>query len=499
MSLSPKNLAKLLNEWDDSYRISISESHAYLTVRGVREEDAKAVLEGLRSLDWPIEVEDASQAPVPVSKIENGLPPFKFTCKKPDGQSSMRILTNEGLRTWLGNQEADPVVELGALDEGFATYATTFVPWGEAVVEVSRPALDTNPRRLVREVGERLVPENVSRFVLLEGSHVPAIDGPGPASVWAGEASRAMARSLCSEIDGSEVMFRGPPACRYLVPADFANELGEDGFCHLTNLARWVFEFSAEAETRHGLAVAELARWPANGQCLADLYKDSGAAVLESAKIAHQLGLSKISSDSMKTLSDLRKNVADEASKLNDVTRQLAGAVASALFGGAAVVIARLSLKDATLGVDYAIISIGIVLFGYVCLVAYSGHRFIQIQSGLRSQWREKLYRFLSNGEYKEMVMDPAKDSEQMYYLAAIAGVILAFVLSVSLIVMGAMLISGQVAARSSQAEPAINSALENVYSGVSLAICSSIAVATLPVSWGTGLGRHCRPNRTHR
>lgn len=497
MSLSPKDLAKLLNDWHEDGRISVSESRTYLTVRAVDEEDALSLLEDLDSLGWPIEIEDASEAHVSADNIQNGIAPFKFTCTKPAEQLPVQFLTNAGLQTWLTKPDTDALVELGALDQGFATYATSFVPWGHQTVDVSRPPLDANPRRFVREVGERRVPENLSRFVLLEGSKVPPL--AGPAKVWAKEASRAMARSLCSEVDGNDVMFRGPPTSLYPLKVDFIEELGEDGFLKLTELARWVFEFSAEAETRHGLVIAELARWPARDQRLANLYKESGTTVLESAKIAHQMGLQKISADSMKTLSDLRKTVADEASKLNDVTRQLAGAVSSSLFGGAAVVIARLSLKDASSGVGWAIIAVAIVLFGYVLGVALSGYQFIRVQRELRAQWREKLYRFLSEKEYKDMVEMPAARSEQVYCQVSVGCVILAIVLSVGIIYMGASLICSPAIVPASKDEITANAPLEVTLNGVSVAICSAIAIATFPVSLGTSILRSHRPSENAR
>jgi hypothetical protein len=213
-----------------------------------------------------------------------------------------------------------------------------------------------------------------------------------------------------------------------------ATKLGADGFKAIQQCAQWVFTSPKDMESRHILLTAELSRSAPGSDGAAELFRRAGLAALEGAKIAYELSLHKISADTLKALSDLRKAVSDETAKLGDSTRQLATAVSSALFGGIALIVARLTLAPDSLPVAVAVLLIGIVLSVYVGATIWSGHQFVAIQRDLRSQWRNRLYRFLPEDEYKKMVVDPAKRAEDTFGWASRISGVLAFVLLVSVI-----------------------------------------------------------------
>jgi hypothetical protein len=211
------------------------------------------------------------------------------------------------------------------------------------------------------------------------------------------------------------------------------------GFASLQVAARWVFQTDREVETRHGLLTAELARTNVGSSDAALLFENGSAPALEGAKIALQLGLHKLSLDSLKAMADLRKAVADETAKLSDTTRQLATAVAGALFAGIGIIAARLTLAISGPGIVAAILIIGMVLCAYVAAVIISGVQFVSIQRDLRSQWRERLYRFLPEAEYESMVSSPAAKSEKAFKTAAVisgvlAGLLLCAVVAVTFV-----------------------------------------------------------------
>jgi hypothetical protein len=155
---------------------------------------------------------------------------------------------------------------------------------------------------------------------------------------------------------------------------------------------------------------------------------------LEGARIALQLGLHKLSLDSLKAMADLRKAVTDETTKLSDATRQLATAVAGALFAGVSIIAARLTMAINGPIVAIAILILGVVICAYVAAVIISGFQFVGIQRELRSQWRERLYRYLPATEYEAMVSRPAAKAEHAFKVAAIISGVLAGLLLLAVI-----------------------------------------------------------------
>ncbi len=125
----------------------------------------------------------------------------------------------------------------------------------------------------------------------------------------------------------------------------------------------------------------------------------------------------------------MRKAVADETAKLSDSTRQLAGAVAGALFAGVGLIGARLATPITNPYVHWAIIALCGLVVVFVFTSMLTGWHYVAIQAQLREQWREKLYRFLTDAEYDSMVVKPAKRAEWGFTCAATCSGILALLL----------------------------------------------------------------------
>jgi hypothetical protein len=79
---------------------------------------------------------------------------------------------------------------------------------------------------------------------------------------------------------------------------------------------------------------------------------------------------------------------------------------------GLGLIAARLTLQIN----PYLISLVMAVAFGYTTLNVMSGRKFINIQRQLRQDWQSKLYRFLSESEYKKMVGDPIEQAESFFY-----------------------------------------------------------------------------------
>lgn len=278
-----------------------------------------------------------------------------------------------------------------------------------------------SPRLLVKESADvRTVPEDVRQWLLADGHELDEAD---PLHVvWATLAFDALSRCFANEIDvtGSKLSFKGPPKLNLtLVEAvNGAVQITLNDFKVVQDAAVWVFDNAREAEVKHILLSAEIARsGRADGEAL-QYFRENLAAALDCGKIAYQMAVSEITKDTLKSLGDLRKAVTEETSKATDATRQAIAAISTALTVGMGLIAARLTLQIN----PYLISLVMAVAFGYTTLNVMSGRKFINIQRQLRRDWQSKLYRFLSESEYKKMVGDPIEQAESFFYRISCQG-----------------------------------------------------------------------------
>lgn len=434
MELFLKELAQTLDGWANEKRALITESDEVVVVGGLSAIDAGTLSAMVRDTFWTPAIEDATETVIGSEDISEDFGPFKITLSKAGAPSTVStVLTNTAFASWLTRKPERPIVWVARLDTAFESHEVRFAPWGDATEFTATPVRAT-ARKLVREGGtQSLVPADLGPWLLKEG--MPAPWNESAAKVWINLAAIALFNSLTNEVEASgALMFRGPPVVRYSILTPPVDTMSPAGFNALQIAARWVFESDHEAETRHGLLTAELARTSVANLDASVLFDKGASPSLEGAKIALQLGLHKLSLDSLKAMADLRKAVTDETTKLSDATRQLATAVAGALFAGIGIIAARLTIAVNGPIVVGAILILGIVLCAYVASVIISGCQFVGIQRELRTQWRERLYRFLPEAEYNAMVSGPAIKAEQGFRTAAVIGGMLAGLLLVAVV-----------------------------------------------------------------
>jgi len=421
-------LAETIDEWAARGRCNVTENEALLAVSGLNAQDAIAIRLACVFLNWPVEVEDATPALVDPNDITSGFEPFTVRATKPTpAPNTIRIATNTALAAWLTNvPAATEIVQVARLTQAFETYALRFSPW-ENNTTFTPIAIEGDPRKCVRELGSaRDVAANIGQWLLRQTA---SIDWNDPVvALWARKAVKSIGKAFGNELEADgAIMFKGPPVSRYGTQNLEKTAFSPAEFTALQNAAEWVFRSSAECESRHGLLAAEFARTNVGSSDAADLFKAGTASALEGAKIAHQLGLQKLSADTLKAISDLRKAIVDEAGKLSDTTRQLTTAVAGAFFAGVGLIVSRLTMTGGSTVIQSAMAALGVILFLYVIAVANSGRQFMLIQRELRKQWRDKLYRFLPEAEYETMVAAPAKKAEDNFNTSATISIVLAF------------------------------------------------------------------------
>tara|TARA_R110000787_G_scaffold160592_2_gene274187 strand:- start:74 stop:862 length:789 start_codon:yes stop_codon:yes gene_type:complete len=177
------------------------------------------------------------------------------------------------------------------------------------------------------------------------------------------------------------------------------------------------------------LLAAEIARSGGTGTA-ADLFlKENIADGLASAKLAYQMQLAGMSSDALKTLSELRKTVSDDTAKVAEGTRQIITAVAGALAIGAGLIAARLSGS-----VNPAMVTIVMILaITYVAITILSGVSFTLLQRSVRKAWQPRLYRFLTLADYASLVGGPAKKAEIALWTASALGAVAAALMALAI------------------------------------------------------------------
>ncbi|MNO92093.1 hypothetical protein D3C76_836560 [compost metagenome] len=331
------------------------------------------------------------------------------------------MATEVGFKTFLINGHAAARWHLLGLTQPFNTRARAYCDWGEGDTYTESQATKS-PRLLVKESATlRKVPEDVRHWLLAEGHHLDEADPLH--MLWAGQAFGALSRCFANEIDtsGSKLTFKGPPKLNLTIPEaveGYAPNSLKD-FEVVQEAAAWVFDNAREAEVKHILLSAEIARsGRADGE-VQEYFRENLAAALDCARIAYQMAVSEITKDTLKSLTDLRKAVTEETSKATDATRQAIAAISTALTVGLGLIAARLTLQIN----PYLISIVMAVAFGYTVLNVMSGRKFINIQRKLRKDWQPKLYRFLSEAEFKKMVGDPIEQAERLFYKVSCRGI----------------------------------------------------------------------------
>jgi hypothetical protein len=411
------NLAELLDRWADCGPVLVSEGDNAILVRALPAPETKMLVETLRQGGWTFDLEDRGENPIGAEDLIDEYAPFRVTARKPgDVAGPARRVTNTGFSDLLRQGAPAGSLRLARCESAFETTAFRAAPFGDEAPFEPRP-VEAKPRRAVREsAGTRVVPEDIGQWLLRAPETMPWADAAF--QVWARQAWPNLVRSLANEVEGDTVVFRGPPLVRLAIRQDGSTARSQAGFLALQKAAAWVYDNERELEMRHGLLAAELARSaPADDDAIGAVGRLAGPA-LESARIAYGLNLSQVSRDSLRALADLRKAISDETAKLADTTRGIAGSVATAVFAGAGVVLARLTTGTPS----YALIGLACIPILYVGAVVLSGWKFVKVQRRIRSQWRPRLYVFLPDSDYEQMVEGPARDAEGAFRLASWLG-----------------------------------------------------------------------------
>lgn len=420
-------IAEAIDRLVDSNQAFVAESETSLTVSRLFADDASELRNLCSELGWAAELFDRADDQWPENMpTDADYAPYRLMFTKPEApKDTLRLLSNHGLAHWLSRGHSASHWQIARLDGSVITQSRVLQRWGDGRVTLVVPTTKS-PRALVQEFSnERHVPEDIRPWLGLPING--ALFSTPSAQVWVRAASSALLRCLPDEIgplDG-HLKFRGPPRLVLSDPDNAAATWDETTFNVLQVAAGWVFENEREAEMRHVLLSAELARSGSAVESAYQFLREHLTDALESARIAYQMALADSSRDTLQALADLRKTVMDDTTKLSDLSRQLAASIAGALATGIGLIAARVA-TNAPAGL---ISTVMVIVAIYLVMVILSGYQVIRLQSRLRANWKPKLYRFLPNHDYEQLVSTPAATAERSFYTIALLGIVVVLVL----------------------------------------------------------------------
>lgn len=329
----------------------------------------------------------------------------------------------------------------------FEAVTCSFANWPFQIVlpESSSTHDLIEPGKVVRDLsGQGVVPINLGPF-LLKGK-MP-IDSQ-TFRVWALESTKKLLVSLVNEVwlnhhdSATMVSIVGPRTIKLAFGT--VQTYDQDIFNSATEAAAWVYSSPQDVEIRHTLFTYELAReWP-ESDSLCSRFAERSLLALESAKTAYRVHIRQSSKDTLKSLSELRKTLSEETSKVASQTRDLISALwkdfaiaASALLARIALIFADKRAVADSRPIQVLLVGTAIFLVFSLYMTLSSNSRFMRIAADGRDTWKQRLFGFLPEEDLKSLAEDPIKKSIEAYNRARLI-VIFLYVAIIALLLLSA-------------------------------------------------------------
>lgn len=414
---------------DASRNLPVSEALGSLTVAGTLDEAAleawRTVAQDCDALGCRLtcrdDIGDAHDLRT-VDLVELAGEPLRITFEIAHPANALLVATTEGLRRALGSADGlagIAEVRLLGLGQPIRTLGVDVLPWrdGDGDAPPRTASALPSPRRFARTIaGASRAPAEIGSWVL-DGDADRQDDA---FHLWREIAADAIRRSLVNEIYDAEgatrVVLAGSPTRRLEFGAAQATDAS---FEDLQQAARWVFVEGLDVELRHTLLTGELAREWRDEQPFAVGLTDRLPVALESAGLAYRAHVQQGSRETIKSLSDLRKTLAEEIGKVTQQTRDLS----SGLWRDVAVAIVTVAFRlsmDATRSTATPVYAVVLMLVAAYILVSQvvtvkSSRAFLKVAADARSQWRQKGYAYLSSVEFDALAGTPLAEARRIY------------------------------------------------------------------------------------
>lgn len=346
-----------------------------------------------------VEHADIEDEPIRVIVKKNSTPEWRY------------FLSAAGFEAWLGKlgggkDQVPPrqCVWIAQPVEAFSTYLFAIKPFGADKTLPDVAVHPEKPWKLVRDLTHKKTPISLAPWLLLE--EPPS----GPCDVydvWRLHAARQLAFCLPAEVragDGElEALFKGGRTIPLKIE-DITYTLTD--YSLFSEACSWVYGTPREAETKFLLLNNHIAvnweigqNWPGGAR---KVLSNS----LIGAKEAFAFHLLDQSKEAVKGLGDLRKGLQEEVAKTQTSSRDLISAVWRD-FVIAGVLLAlktpgAVKLEASVIRPIY--LATALLLLLSVLISGWSACRFNHLADLSRKDWRNKLYSFLSDSDWKELV-----------------------------------------------------------------------------------------------
>jgi hypothetical protein len=341
---------------------------------------------------------------------------------KPNTETTFYAYTTDGLARLLAEEPvrlAARKILVGEHFEAFSTVKCAFAEWEHRVADEERPedVETTTPQAIVRSVNSTsataIVPSRIGPLLLVGE---PPRESPTFA-MWRAYALSALPLALVNEIrrdpSGTTLVVRGVRRVeiRFGPPARSPNAL----LCCELAAARWIYG-GAGAENRHTLFTSELSRAWNDGDDWGAAFSRVEPRVLEAATSAYELLLSGKTNDVLKAQADLRKALLDEVAKITTQTRDLLSSLWRDFAVAVAALVARATIADAAKpGIRLLLLGVAVFLTYSLWVTVTSSAAFIRLGHDSRRAWNDRLYAFLSGGEFAALATKPIDETEEVY------------------------------------------------------------------------------------
>ena len=312
----------------------------------------------------------------------------------------------------------------------FATRSCVYAPWSSAIDQKRVDDTFDSPRRLVRDQSYQLAPIDIRPWYLM----IPGDESSGVFVSWKETAVKNLIFCLPTEIrasdTGRQVVLKGARSA--FADVDLSKPQSQL-FDVATDAIRWVYDQPRDTETKFhllnnhlALYWPEKAKWPMGLEGVLD-------HALASAREAFAFHLQDDSKEAIKSLGDLRKALLEEVARSQIATRDLL----SALWRDAAIAGAAFALRSATTNssaVIAASLGAATLLFASLLTTVLSNWRFDVLAKQVRVQWRQRLYAFMSDNQWIELVTRPISRARWVYRASVVP------VVAVYAVLIGALL-----------------------------------------------------------
>lgn len=306
----------------------------------------------------------------------------------------------------------------------FATVTAWYLPWGDY-----KPAITDEwkglhePRKLVHDLtASGTVPNDIRPWLLREP------ESPGSSSVykaWQTAAAKHLAFALPLEIkslNGSTAVTVKGDRYRTIRVATLDDEGWQHVFDDLHRCALWVYQAKEEAESKHTVLNYHLAlQWSDDKEWPDRLLLEKALSNAESAYKFHLLESSK---EFLKSLTELRNSLQAEVARVSENTRSLAAnlwrdfAIAA---GVAALQFVTGEGKLSPSGIRLVALATALFISISLTVALTTNWRFHGIAQNSRDEWRNRVYRFVSDKDFEELVAEPIRKGLWTYRFVAVA------------------------------------------------------------------------------